>query len=120
MWQILPAKSCTEVEPGGKITEFRSSSSLEQFQSAQRVLVPTLQGWELLPARVWCPQQNFGERLHEQDLPGEKTPFAVNVGFRRGVLTDSLQLPKATNQQKGKNFLSLQMQEVEFSVQITV
>lgn len=67
MWQILPAKSCTEVEPGGKITEFGSSSSLEQFQSAQSLGTAS--------RKDPVPTEGF---WWEQGLPGEKPPFAVS------------------------------------------
>lgn len=119
-WQRLLAKSCTEVEPGGKTTEFGSSSSWNQFESAQSVLMPALPGWELFPRRVLCPQQGFDGRLPEQSLPGEKSPFAVNVGFIMCVLIDSLQFPKATDQKNAIFSCHYKCGKLKFSVQTTV
>lgn len=75
--------------------------------------MPTLRGWERLPGRVLCSQQDFGGRLPEQGFPGEKPPIGVCVVFMTGVLTDSLQFSKATNQKNHQIFPSLQMWEVE-------
>lgn len=110
-WHVLPAKSCTQGEPGGKTAEFGSSSSLKQFQSAQSELVPTLPGWELLPGRVLCPQQGFEGGPWAKPACWKTTLCSWCWVYGR-CLINSLQFPKTTNHKKCNIFLSLQMWEV--------
>lgn len=59
MWQILPAKSCTEVEPGGKITEFLEQQQLRAISECSE------------PGN--CFQE--GSSAHRRILVGARAPW---------------------------------------------